>query len=383
MASYGYWFQNMVIEVAMSTLFRLIAREVLPPLFIAVFGLCLLMVLGQMLPLLEPLFRARATLMDLVRLVPITLPVLASFAIPMAVLIGVLTGYMKLSRDGEMIALFSVGVSPLRLIMPVLALSLLMWALVSFLTVWAAPRSKAAVRRYVAELTQRTLARGLPDRIFFSPARGLTLYIEDADSSGKRFSRIYVNDARKGGANLQILARKGSMLLDSSGEGVIFDLEDGFMTQADRHLSATDTLFFSEYVLKVRLGEVSVRTSRGQMATGELLRRARSGRLSPKKRARLLSEFHKRIAMPFATIILGLMGVPLGIFFGTTGLAGGISIGISSFLGYYICLAFFANLGESGAMPPSIALWMPNVIVGGVTAYLLFLLFKKGPVRWG
>ncbi len=372
----------MVVDVAMSILFRLIIREVLPPLAIAAGGLCLLMVLGQLLPMLEPLFRARATLWDIVRLLPLTLAPVAEFSIPMAVLIGVLTGYMKLSRDGEMIALFSVGVAPFRLLTPVLVLCLTMWVLTSFITLWATPRSKAALRSYVAELTHRTLARGLPDRVFFSPAKGLTLYIEEADDSGKRFKKIYVNDARRGGADLQILARKGSMLFDDSGSEVIFRLEDGFMTHTNRTLSATDTLFFSEYILKVKLGEVSIRTSRGQLPTGELLRRAKEGGLSPKKRARLLSEFHKRVAMPFATIILGLMGVPLGIFFGTTGLAGGISIGISSFLAYYICLAFFSNLAESGAMPPAVALWMPNVIVGVVSAYLIYLLFRKGPVRW-
>ncbi len=372
----------MLIEKIMSTLFRLIVKEVFPPFLIATAGLCLLMVFGQLLPLLETFFRARASFYDVAYLVPLMFPALISFIIPMASLMGVLIGYMRLSREGEMLALFSLGVPPARLILPVFIFCCSLWAVVTFFTVSAAPKSKAAMRRYVAEVTQRTLARGLPDRVFFSPVKGLTVYIEEADSTGRRFQRIFVNDARKEGANLQIMAKEGSLLMDRDGEGVIFDLRDGFVTKVDEDYSETDTLFFSEYVLKVRMGDVSVRSSRGQMGMRELLAEASAEGTSKKKKAKLLTEFHKRIAMPFATLILGLMGVPLGIFFGGTGLAGGVSIGLSAFLGYYICMAFFANLGESGVIPPVMAVWMPNLIVGIVAAYLLHLLFRKGPVKW-
>ena len=38
---------------------------------------------------------------------------------------------------------------------------------------------------------------------------------------------------------------------------------------------------------------------------------------------------------------------------------------------YYLLLTLGQNLGERGALPPVVAVWIPNVVLASVAAYLL------------
>lgn len=82
-------------------------------------------------------------------------------------------------------------------------------------------------------------------------------------------------------------------------------------------------------------------------------------------------EKHKRIAFPFATIILTVIGVSLS----SRKVRGGIGFHLG--IGITICFAFilfmqvttvFATLGN---LPPVIAVWIPNIIFGVLSIYLL------------
>jgi lipopolysaccharide export system permease protein len=82
-------------------------------------------------------------------------------------------------------------------------------------------------------------------------------------------------------------------------------------------------------------------------------------------------EKHKRIAFPFATIILTVIGVSLS----SRKVRGGIGFHLG--IGITICFAFilfmqvttvFATLGN---LPPVIAVWIPNLIFGVLSIYLL------------
>ncbi|MCX7696477.1 MAG: LptF/LptG family permease [Bacteroidales bacterium] len=76
----------------------------------------------------------------------------------------------------------------------------------------------------------------------------------------------------------------------------------------------------------------------------------------------LLVEKHRRLAFPFATIILTILGVAIGSrrVRGGTGFHIGLGLGLS--FTYILFMQIFSSLGISGDLPPLIATWMPNII---------------------
>ena len=83
-----------------------------------------------------------------------------------------------------------------------------------------------------------------------------------------------------------------------------------------------------------------------------------------------LIEMHKRIAFPFSTFILTLIGVSLS----TRKVRGGIGIHVAigiviSFL-YILFMQFSAEFATKGSLHPIFAAWVPNIIFGFVGAVL-------------
>jgi lipopolysaccharide export system permease protein len=104
------------------------------------------------------------------------------------------------------------------------------------------------------------------------------------------------------------------------------------------------------------------------MSQAELLTEAkRLGRNS--QGATFLNEFHERLALPVSCFILTILGFPLGFLSGSRHRSMGLSLGLASFILYYVFLTAAKTISESLIMPAFIAMWLPNLI------FLLLTLF--------
>jgi len=83
-------------------------------------------------------------------------------------------------------------------------------------------------------------------------------------------------------------------------------------------------------------------------------------------RNKFLVEVHKKYALPFACIIFVLIGAPLGVRARRGGIAVGTGLSIMFFLIYYAFLTGGEQLGDRGIMPPWLAMWSANIIIGAL-----------------
>jgi hypothetical protein len=84
-----------------------------------------------------------------------------------------------------------------------------------------------------------------------------------------------------------------------------------------------------------------------------------------------LAELHRRFAIPFACVVFGLVGVPLGIAPARTVRSRGFAISLAVIFAYYILLSAGQGLAEQGTVPAWFGLWAPNLIFGALGALLL------------
>jgi len=82
-------------------------------------------------------------------------------------------------------------------------------------------------------------------------------------------------------------------------------------------------------------------------------------------------EKHRRIAFPFASIILTLMGVSIA----SKKVRGGIGMHLGQGLGLSFTFVLFMKVTQSfassGGLDPIIAMWIPNLVFGLITIFLL------------
>ena len=97
---------------------------------------------------------------------------------------------------------------------------------------------------------------------------------------------------------------------------------------------------------------------------------------------RTLMDYHKRFSIPVSCIVLGLLAVSLGFQSMITGRSYGLGLGLIFFLLYYLLLTMGRGFGESGAYPPVIGMWGPNIVIGSIGFYLLIRTAKERPLMF-
>ncbi len=91
-------------------------------------------------------------------------------------------------------------------------------------------------------------------------------------------------------------------------------------------------------------------------------------------------EWHKKIVICFACIILFFIGAPLGAIIKKGGLGLPVVTSVIFFLAYYILTELFLNLAYEGTLPAWQALWMPLLIFLPLSVFLTYKAAKDSVI---
>lgn len=300
------------------------------------------------------------------------LPRVLVIALPLSLLVGVMTGLGRMTADHETTALFAAGVSRGRLVLPLILLSLVLSLILLVLLGEVLPRSYRRFQQIRAELLLQGLRTQMKARVFDDRFVNKVLYIGDIDRRSDRWNRLLLI-VREGSepTPLLITAKTGILQLGDVPQTSLLKLEDGMIhrrTQEQGHeryeIEAFDRLFL-RFDAKSRDaisgdGQVlSLRSRLQRMTLGELLR---SREEDPTASRRLQIELHKRLALSLSPVIFGLLGSALALRPGRMTRAAGLTTALLLACSYYLLLLMGENLSRAGALAPGIGLWAANVI---------------------
>src|SRR5512138_1771947 len=166
----------------MRILDRYIFKEILFPSLIALVALTFVAFLAfsrEIGWLLEMIVRQSASVRDIWSISSAYIPNVLTFTIPMAVLVGILTGFGRISSDSEAIAFRATGISMVRLLGPVLVLGLVAFAANLAMTVFIAPQAASRLSDVRYEFIAKQVALEVKPRVFNESLANFVLYVQD------------------------------------------------------------------------------------------------------------------------------------------------------------------------------------------------------------
>ncbi len=280
---------------------------------------------------------------------------------PVAVLVAVLVLFGVLSRSNEVTAAKALGISLYRLAVPALVAAAGVAVLCGMLEARILPSANERVAQLEDAIRGREVVRSFrrADRNWLF-ARGRYIY-----------NYIHYNAGEKSLYRLQVFqfdeehnlvsrlyAGRGTYL----GDGWRFEDSwtrtfDGVHTVSyQRHeepalarFPETPDYFESEYKQPHAL---NFRELREYIAEVE-----GSGEAVPE----LWVELYRKVSYPVVCLVMGLVALPFSFQLGRKGALYGVGIGIALGLVFLGVFAFFTTLGETGALPPIVAVWAPNI----------------------
>lgn len=367
---------------------RYIFRQLLPPFSINLGFFTFVFLMTQILEITNLIVNYHINFSSLLWMIVYSMPFFLSFIIPMSVMMAVLLTFLQMSSDNEITALKSGGLSLYRLLPPVLLFCVLGVTATAMMANYGVPWGKRSFHLMAIKLAEQNVNAGLKARTFNDGFDGVMLYVSKIDKQRRELVHVFVEEKKSGGLSTSIIAPKGVIFSDPGKAVFHLRLFDGTIVQTDVAQRTANTTRFHEYEISLDFKAtmqqaISRRKDLEEMGLAELREVVRTADQRNVRYYTALLRYHEKIAIPFACLALGVLAVPLGLQSKTDRRSLGVVIGLVLFFLYYVMLSIGYSMGESGAYPPAIGMWIPNVAMLGVGSVLLTRAAQDRPVRLG
>jgi LPS export ABC transporter permease LptG len=350
------------------------------------------------------------------RLLYLSLPHIVVLTVPMSLLFGILIAVGRLSSDSEIIAMRALGISTRTIYRPVFLFSFLVFCINLYLMNFVLPKGNAEFAALRSEIFTSQIEKELKPRVFYDEFENLTIYVNDVDPKTLQWKGVFVADSRTadetrtGTSSVPVTvaqqiqkahteAAQAPTILPQRSSNKIIVAESGNLSilkpskqiwlnlkNAESHL--WDPRKPDRYDLnsnaaqRMRLPDKYSDSGSGyqrslrEMSFRELMEQARWAQYSRDPDARetywaAKVEMNKMFAIPFACIVFGILGLPLGITNRRGGKSSGFSLSIAIILIYYVMINNGEHLADTGKIGPAVAMWTPNVVLLALGIYLL------------
>ena len=361
----------------MRILTRYILREVVSHAAIGAAIFTFILFTKDLGHILELVVRNSAPVGSVLKVVSLSLPLAFTITIPAGVLVGILIGLSRLAADSEITAMRAsgIGVWSFLRILGIFVLSA--WLLAMLNGVYLAPYSQAALGKLSDRLKTAQASFEVQPRVFYEGFPKIVLYVQDvhggtraavwkgvflADNSTPGSPRIWQAEqgilVSEGPTRLHLHLVNGSTHETDAKDPDRYQISSFQQTDIPIELPAADN--------KPDVEPVPV----SEMTTRQLLEHASS---APPATARwYLIEFHRRLALPAACVVLALVGIPLGLSSKKGGKSSGFVLAIGLVFLYYSASLIGLSLARQGRVSPGFGVWLADIVflIGG--AFLLW-----------
>jgi len=361
----------------MRILTRYILGEVLSHALIGAAVFTFVIFMRDLGRILELVVRNSAPLPSVAEIFFLTLPTALTVTIPMGVLVGILIGLSRLAADSEITAMRASGIGPATFVRTISIFVILAWGLGLANNLFVAPRSAAALARLQNRLKSSQVSFEIQPRVFYEDFKNIVLYVQDASNTqgAALWKGVFLADISNAAAPKITLAQSGVVIAEGP-EKLRLHLQNGSSHEtAVRSPEQYAISTFSQTDIPIQLPAAQAQprevVSAAEMPSRELIARMRGNGQQERNYA---IEFHRRLALPTACIVLALVGIPLGLSAKKGGKSTGFVLTIALVFLYYFFSLAGMSMARQGKVPAGPGLWFGNVIffIGG-----LFLLWRS------
>jgi lipopolysaccharide export system permease protein len=304
--------------------------------------------------------------------------------VPMSLLIAVLIALGRLAGDLELVALRASGLSLLKLLLPLAVMGLILSVGMLAFNEYVLPGANLSYKVLFYDIVSKRSNVALQEKAYVKDFEGLIIYVGDKDPNGEILRDLTILKPAQDKEPLQwIRASWGRVISEKTGYKVYLDLHDG-------------TVHFLNGLQGEDLTQVLFQQSRVDLDIGGALKQLQGQDRQPQemslrdiaaetakmpdadqRRWHWMTEFHKKIAIPFACLTFVLAAFPLGTLTRKGGRLLGFSFAIGLIFLYYLLLSLGQTYGDSGRLAPALAMWMPNIGMLILAAGLSWMVFKE------
>lgn len=282
--------------------------------------------------------------------------------VPIGLFLSIMLALGRLYRDSEMPAMMACRVGPGGIYRPLAWLTLPLVFGVAWLSMDTGPKALASIERIAMEARREAdLASIEPGRFTAASSDGAVVYAEEVLGPGA-VENVFLQRRTESGTVEVVVAERGEQRDTDDPNTRYFVLHDGRRYEGVPGTSQFRVVTFAEHGIPYRLPGVE--------ATEPKPREMSSLALLLSSVPEEVAEFHFRLGIPIATLILAILAVPLSRSQPRQGRYGKLAVGLLMFIIYFNLMSAGKAWLENGTLSPQIGIWW----VHGLMLLVAFLM---------
>lgn len=303
-----------------------------------------------------------ASAISAVKVFILALPRIIVYTFPMAVLLGSLMCFSRLSGASELIVMRTSGQSFFRLALPVFLVAFLISLCAVAFNEYVVPWTNREYDYVVNTEIKKNLNPGVTDHVVIRDVQNgkiaHLLYARRYNPNTKELENItvqefedekviHVENAPKAVWRDGVWRMSDGIIYDLTGEGVerMMHFESQEIPYA---MSPSEIPRESK-----KLDEMTIR---------ELLVTQKAYTAAHADATGVIMEVYRRFSLPMASFVFALVGAPLGVQKQRSSSSIGFGLSAVIIFVYYAIMTFLEALGKGHMLPPFWAVWLPNFI---------------------
>jgi lipopolysaccharide export system permease protein len=366
---------------------RYLISEIVPPFLLGLLTFTFVLLIARILKLIELVVTRGVPLSQIGVLFALILPTFLELTVPMAFLLAVLIALGRLSSDQELLALKASGISPIQILWPLAAVSVLVAVVTLLLTMFARPAANLAMKKELYNIAKSRVGTALKEKVFNDEFPQILIYLEEIIPPGNTAQGILIIDKRDRVKDDIILGRVALISTDEETNTLGLKLFDGSIYEKQRNRPGFSQTRFNIYDYKLDLDELVGPVKKRSMGPKEMPVRNLISTIQEKqeKGARAIPErmeLHQRFAFAFVPLVFCLLGVGLTLLprSSRTNRSWGFALCLFWLLAYYGLLSLGKAAGEKGFLHPALALWFPNIVITAISLHLFSKALHESPL---
>ncbi|HSP06065.1 MAG TPA: LPS export ABC transporter permease LptG [Acidobacteriota bacterium] len=350
---------------------RYIVREFLKNMLLILVALVVIAELIVATQLVDDLFKHKVGVDVLLQYLKFNFPQWVFFVLPVAAMTTTLITFGALTRNSEVIAMRSSGISLYRISTPVIVVGIALSAFAFWLQDHILPYTNKVANRYKDQIKGETAqANSALERHWISGSDGFYNYdLFDLRKKTMYGFSIYQLDLTSFSLQKRIYAREARF------QGDQWLLRQGW----ERTFQRGNTKFALFKAEKIKLPVnpdyfISEQELPSEMTFGELQTYIQKIRERGFDFVRFAVDLQAKLSFPTVSLILTLIAIPFSFTTGKRGALYGIGISIVMGIIFWFFLALTKSLGYLEILNPFLAAWTPNILASLFALYLLFKL---------
>ena len=307
---------------------------------------------------------------EIIELFFLVMPFFVTATIPIALFFSIIVTFGKFSFNNEILALKAAGIGVMTMVRPVLAVCVATYVISSLLMIYVLPWTNHASRETLLKIAKKSIGAIQRGKTFTRLSDDILIYVDTTSVRDGTLKGVFIYNTIDKDLPYVITAEEGSVIVGEDAGRPVFNLRNGTLQYKDERGMRLDFIhFLSHNFVAPSLSEPSVSgfvLIKKEYYLEELLEKIKQLRHSKNEQLEFLYVLHRKFSLPFACIVMGMVGMFLGMKTKVgTGFIG-VLWGIFFVMLYYLLMLAGERMIYQQIVGPLIGAWLPNLVFMGV-----------------